>query len=247
MSRQPNHHWSAHFFFHQPKKKVETLIMAKTALDNSKNRLSGKNGEFFSKFYIATRGNNPQFVVDTNNPANKNESGNWGKFSAPSTPVDVNAFLEHLRNIIDGPNEKRIQLQLSDQPYINKVKSRDIIAMMNLAVGKDAKGIIYIEAEDLSSTRYGKHRFYFAPPDRRYISTRSGANDEISPAEVNRVYANSWLRFWTHQINTALVTCYVDSFSQPRSGGGGGNNFPARKPAPQSGGDEYMNSDDIPF
>lgn len=196
--------------------------MAKTALDNSKNQMRGKNGEFYSSFTIVTGGNNPKFVVNTNNPAHKNEQNGWGKFSAPTTPVDLSAFLEAVEKVVASDKDLVLTFQLSDQPYMNGVKSKDVMPVMNLSVGKNEKGLAYVEAEDLTDKRFGKHRFFFAPPDRRFVSVRRGATEELPINKINELYAGSWMRFWSNTIYPALVSTYTDSFAN-RGGNGGGN------------------------
>lgn len=140
----------------------------------------------------STRNGYPRITVYTSNKKASSPDGkmNWDFIiTAPFDYITLQMFLSNLKDIIDGPNEKRSTINCYNTKYENGNKTNDVELQAKVIVGKDRDGVVY-----LTAIEEGKRSVKFdLLPSTIWFKFFDTNNNEITDkAVLSKAYANGY-------------------------------------------------------
>lgn len=207
-----------------------------TILDDFRMRLVGpvaNGGERPSNFSVKVVKNRPVLEVRTNVPNDKN----YGRITADLDPISFETFLGWLETIGDKEPGHKDALKVSDYPFTQQGRSKELKLQSTVIVGKENDGTVYLGVVSWDSNR-PVIKFPVRPSQfHKYVKADGSPWEE---AEISQVYARSYARLLRQLVYNVLQATYTPP--EPRGGGnqgGGGGGYQQRQ---GGGGGGYQNN-----
>lgn len=226
------------------------------ALNNPKTRLSAPNPQSKGKFATLSWdiwNNNPRFVVNVNDPSFATKERSFGRIQAAMEPATFNAFLDLLSEAIAAEPGWKRNMQMLGNPRGGGGPGVEPIPHADIWIGKDNDGIVFISViKKYEGEGWPVIKFPFAAPDRRFVKIFHADGTEYNKGDMSVLYARSFIRLLTQQMNHILTKEYVKPppfipGNKGGYGGGGGGQRGGYSGGGGGGGGGSDMADDLPF
>lgn len=214
-----------------------------TILDDFRMRLVGptaNGGERPAVFNITVKKNRPVLVVKTNIPGDKQ----FGQIPGEFDPVNFEMFLDKLRNIEKIAPGAREAVRISDFPFQQGGRSKELKLAATVYVGREQDGTAYVAVVHWDQSR-AILKFPLVPS--QFHSWIKSDGQPYTPAEVSLIFAPSYANMVGRIVSQVLHTEYEPPAPRQNNGGGGnygggGNNGGGNYGGGGGGGQQNSNS-----
>lgn len=189
-----------------------------TILDDFRMRLVGptaNGGERPAVFNITVKKNRPVLVVKTNIPGDKQ----FGQIPGEFDPVNFEMFLETLRNIERIEPGKRVACRISDYPFQQGGRSKELKLASTVFVGREADGTGYVAVVHWDQSR-AVLKFPLVPS--QFHSWIGEDGQPFTPALISMRFAPAYANTVGRIISNVLHSEYEAPAPRPQNGGGNG-------------------------
>jgi hypothetical protein len=155
---------------------------------------------------------------------NKLAEMNYGRVDVGMKLGDWGVLMNTLQAAIDNPSPNEVTFELSGHPKVNGERSKDIVPVLRIAIGRNEKGVLGISAEDLTQLRLPRTVFRFGPLDRRYFRVNEIDGKEPTAAEMSERFARALVEEMRMMYTVAAVS-FKPAPKREFGGKGGGGNY----------------------
>lgn len=190
-----------------------------TILDDFRMRLVGpvaNGGERPTTLVCTAKKNRPVIVVKTNIPGDKQ----FGQIQAEWPDAhSFDAFLDDLENADKIEPGKRIASRISDYPFQQGGRSKELKLSATAYVGREADGTVYIAVVSWDQSR-ATIKFPVRPS--QFLNWIDQDGQPMNEAKASVRFARSYARTVRNIMTQVLIAEYEPPAPRPQNGGGGG-------------------------
>jgi len=131
------------------------------------------------------------------NGSDKSVTGRDNMIIAPLSFMVLNTIVSAMEDIYGGKPDNSLEVKCYGHKWENNARSNDIEMQATIVIGKDEKGINYIETRAVNKPNM---RFNLVTPDKYYKIMKDGV-DITNTAEGSNLFSKSYVKQLSHVIN----------------------------------------------